>query len=260
MSEEQTQEVIMKICIKCGEEKPITDYNKIKSNKDGIDKTCKSCWSKYNKEYRKINKDMLIARSKEYRIINKEKTKQNNKKYYQENKEEVRILQKEYYKKNKKAMSEQNKIWTKNNPEASKVIKKRYKLKNKEKTAAYHRNKRHTDVAYGIKCKLRCRINDTVRGKHKSAHTMELIGCSMDFLLDYLQSTAIKNGYKDFDINNYSGKEFHIDHIIPCASWNLECSYHQRLCFHWSNLQILSAEENLKKSDILLEENNNGTN
>ena len=50
-------------------------------------------------------------------------------------------------------------------------------------------------------------------------------------------------------INNYSGKDFHIDHKIPIDAFNLVCKYHQRLCFNYNNLQILKAEDNLEKHD-----------
>lgn len=68
-------------------------------------------------------------------------------------------------------------------------------------------------------------------------------------LKTHLQDTATKNGYTNFDINNYSGREYHIDHIIPCSAFNLSCSYHQKLCFNWNNPQILKAETNLIKGN-----------
>jgi hypothetical protein len=56
----------------------------------------------------------------------------------------------------------------------------------------------------------------------------------------------------DFDINNYSGKDYHIDHIIPCASFDLTKPEEQLKCFNWSNLQILTAHENMSKSDNII--------
>lgn len=99
--------------------------------------------------------------------------------------------------------------------------------------------------------KMRCRICSVLKHSHKSTSTTLLVGCSMEKLKNYLQNTAEENGYTNFDINNYSGKEYHIDHIVPCSAFNLNCSYHQKLCFNWSNLQILSAKDNLIKSNIV---------
>lgn len=119
----------------------------------------------------------------------------------------------------------------------------------KDKQREYIRNKRNTDINHKIINNLRTRIYSGLNGITKSDNTFNLVGCSIERLKKYLQQTATKNGYKDFDINNYSGREYHIDHIVPISNFNLKCSYHQRLCFNWSNLQILTKEKNLLKSD-----------
>ena len=98
---------------------------------------------------------------------------------------------------------------------------------------------------------LRNRIKQSIKRNSKSLHTKELIGCTINTLKEHLQQTTIQNGHKDFNINNYSGKEYHIDHIIPCSVFNLSCSYHQKLCFHYNNLQILDAKTNMIKGDKL---------
>ena len=52
---------------------------------------------------------------------------------------------------------------------------------------------------------------------------------------------------------NY-GPYFHIDHIIPCASFNLIHVEQQKKCFHYSNLQPLLAIDNILKNDKLIED------
>jgi hypothetical protein len=40
------------------------------------------------------------------------------------------------------------------------------------------------------------------------------------------------------------GKYWSIDHVIPCASFDMSNIDEQKKCFHWSNLQPLSIKEN----------------
>jgi hypothetical protein len=45
---------------------------------------------------------------------------------------------------------------------------------------------------------------------------------------------------------------WHVDHIIPCSSFDLTDSEQQKKCFHYTNLQPLWAIDNLKKSNKIL--------
>ena len=99
---------------------------------------------------------------------------------------------------------------------------------------------------------IRTRILKAVQHNYKTSSTTELLGCSVGYLKEHLQQTAHDNGYPDFNINDYSGTEFHIDHIIPCSSFDLSDPEQQKQCFHYTNLQILTAQENLIKHDKLL--------
>ena len=45
--------------------------------------------------------------------------------------------------------------------------------------------------------------------------------------------------------------KWHIDHIRPCSSFDLSKPEEQSICFHYSNLMPLWAEENLKKGSKL---------
>ena len=46
---------------------------------------------------------------------------------------------------------------------------------------------------------------------------------------------------------NHSLNGWHIDHIIPCASFDLTDPDQQKKCFHYTNLQPLEKIENIKK-------------
>jgi hypothetical protein len=76
----------------------------------------------------------------------------------------------------------------------------------------------------------------------KSASTLELLGCSLDQLRVHLESQFCHG----MTWENH-GPVWHIDHIRPCASFDLLDPVQQRACFHYTNLQPLLALENWKK-------------
>jgi len=84
-------------------------------------------------------------------------------------------------------------------------------------------------------------MSNAIKGGQKCKKTMEILGCSLSFLKDYLES-KFQSG---MTWENYG--KWHIDHIRPCASFDLSDPKQQRICFHYTNLQPLWAEDNVKK-------------
>lgn len=50
---------------------------------------------------------------------------------------------------------------------------------------------------------------------------------------------------------NYGKFGWHIDHIIPCAAFDLAREDHQMVCFNYRNLQPLWSKDNLSKGDTV---------
>lgn len=156
---------------------------------------------------------------------------------------------KQYYINNRSKILEKHKIYRKNNKEKIREYSKKHSIVYKNRKNEIRKIRRINDINFTLKDRLRARVGQALRNFMKSNSTANLIGCSLEQLKEHLQQTAILNEYKDFDINNYNGKEYHIDHIIPCSAFDLSKEEEQRKCFHYTNLQILTAKENLEKSD-----------
>ena len=90
---------------------------------------------------------------------------------------------------------------------------------------------------------LRTRIRHAVNSQNvsKNNRTPELVGCSVADLKVHLESKFTDG----MTWENYG--DWHIDHIRPCASFNLEDADEQKKCFHWTNLQPLWAIDNIRK-------------
>jgi len=110
-----------------------------------------------------------------------------------------------------------------------------YKENRRTRENARHRNDRHFCVGK----RLRQRLNKCI--KHKSATTQTLTGCTWEFLVEYLES-KFKPG-----MTWENRSEWHIDHIIPLASFDLTDPEQQRAACHYTNLQPLWASENISK-------------
>ena len=50
--------------------------------------------------------------------------------------------------------------------------------------------------------------------------------------------------------DNYKHNGWHMDHIRPCASFDLTDKKQQLVCFNWINLTPAWAKDNVRKSDI----------
>lgn len=92
--------------------------------------------------------------------------------------------------------------------------------------------------------RMRQAIKHSGSRKHKS--TFSLLGCDSEFAKKWIESKFLPGMSWD----NW-GKLWHVDHIIPCASFDLSDTEQQKACFHYTNLQPLWWRDNIKKRDRL---------
>jgi hypothetical protein len=114
----------------------------------------------------------------------------------------------------------------------------------KKRRSEKQRLRRDSDPEYRIRHNLRCRITKCI--KNKSQNTMSLLGCSMDVFKLHIESKFIEG----MNWENYG--LWHIDHIIPCCSFDLMDENQQQICFHYTNLQPLWAKDNFSKGGRIL--------
>lgn len=118
----------------------------------------------------------------------------------------------------------------------------------KAKRAAQELKRLHENLDHRIRCSLAKRINAAIKSGTKSARTMELLGCSINLFRQWIAHQF----WRDMSWENYGAKGWHIDHIRPCASFDLTDPEEQRKCFHWTNMQPLWAKDNCSKRDTIL--------
>lgn len=199
----------LKTCSHCKRELDSSNFYKCKSCSDGLEAWCKDC----KRESVNSEKGKFFRFQREKRYRQSEKGKLTNKKY-----ESSELgLQAKRRQNKRRYLSGQN--------------------------ALYIRIKRQNDKTFALKENLRNRIYYALKGKNKSDHTLDLLGCTIEEFRQHLENQFVKG----MNWDNYG--EWHIDHIIPCAVFDLEKEENQYICFNFRNLQPLWAKDNLKKKD-----------
>jgi len=136
------------------------------------------------------------------------------------------------------------------NKETYNEYSKKYKLKNRSQLNKSNRKyykKRKNNPSYKLLCNLRSRLRYALKSQRatKNIQTLELLGCTKEEFKLYIQSKFTET----MNWNNYGLHGWHIDHIIPCAAFNLTDQEQLKKCCHYTNLQPLWCTDNWKKSN-----------
>lgn len=119
---------------------------------------------------------------------------------------------------------------------------------NKDKINIRRKKYYENNPMYRMAENCRVRIRELI---HKKTHkTYEYLDCDRPFLIEWIQFQLNKT--EDMNFDNYC-TYWHIDHVIPCACWDLTNIEHIKKCFHWSNLSPLQSTQNIIKNDKIEE-------
>ena len=160
--------------------------------------------------------------------------------------------------------TEYSQRWQRKNPDQVKAVEARrvrlrtdqvrqremaYRSENAEAIRAYRRqwqaNRMSVDSSFRLRSNLASLINTSIRKQFgaKAHKTTALIGCTIEDLRRHLEAQFADG----MNWSNYGRTGWHIDHIRPCASFDLSDPEQQRQCFHYTNLQPLWAADNIRK-------------
>ena len=107
----------------------------------------------------------------------------------------------------------------------------------------WSKNQRKENLQFKLAANLRSRFTAAIRQKNKTGSAVRDLGCSINELKQYLEAQFI-NG---MNWENWSRDGWHIDHIVPLASFDLTDRDQFLKATHFTNLQPLWAQENLSK-------------
>lgn len=157
-------------------------------------------------------------------------------KYYNLNKPIIlkknKILVHNWYLKNKHKIQEQSKI---------------YREQHKDKTNKQFKEKYSNNPIFKVAVLFRGMLYLNLKKQlaTKQNHSKEICGCTWKELVNHIESQF----QTDMSWSNYG--KWQIDHIKPCASFDLSKTEQLFECFHFTNLQPLWAKENKQKGSYL---------
>ena len=213
-----------RVCKICGETYPLTAefWPRNKESKDGLRQPCKKCKYEQDRLYREANAERCHARSREYYRTHKEQHHAYGKAWKETHKESVKESGRKFFQKHKEEIY----------------------AKYGKQNQAYIKQRKAVDPVFKLSLQIRVNIYDAFkrRGCRKDSRCAEITGLSAPDLANYLVETFRNNYGREWD----GVEAVHIDHIIPLATAE-SIDDVKRLC-HYTNLQLLTAEDNLRKN------------
>lgn len=218
-------------------------------------KFCKHCNAEFdindeNHWYKQPNKTCKLG----FQLTCRPHKKEYKRRWYEENKISENEVSKHWAKNHKEHMKQLGKNWREKNPEYnknwreknSKQVKQNYKHwyeNNKAHKQEYERERLKTNINYKLGRILRSRLGNVLKRKSKIGSAVKDLGCSIEFLKQYLESKF----QPGMSWDNWGINGWHIDHIIPLSKFDLTDREQFLEACHYTNLQPLWSTDNLKK-------------
>lgn len=249
------------------------EREKLKRNKKIVKKTCKVCSKTFTPLQDPERPRVRVSHSYCSKICSEVAAKKYRKEYQTEYtlSGKGRLAGKKYRESEKGQKTIRNRLKDENYKEQTRVNYRKYYAKNekfREKKAKYKKefqtsehgkkwrkeyrdNKRANDPIYKLQDVMRTRLGHFVKAKNitKRNRTFEMVGCTPEFLKKHLEEQFYNHPKTNEAMSwkNHKNDGWHIDHIVPLAKATNEDE--MKKLFHYTNLQPLWAEENIKKRD-----------
>ena len=128
-------------------------------------------------------------------------------------------------------------------------MKRKWQLNNTSHLTSYQKNyeqkRSQIDIIFKLRKRLRSHLSTALNSNYKSGSAIRDLGCTIAQLKVHLES-KFKPG---MTWDNWSRNGWHIDHKKPLSSFDLSDPKQLKSACHYTNLQPLWAEDNMRKGD-----------
>jgi hypothetical protein len=185
-----------------------------------------------------------------YLATHKELKRKQNQRYIKKHKEELQIKHKLYKQTHRKQVKEYNERYLAEHPNKGTEYYRLHKNRINELRRKRYAERKNDDKLFALKSNIRGAIRKSVKNRtnysfSKDRTTEEILGCSIDDFIKYLES-KFEPG---MTLNNHG--KWHLDHIVPLSSAKTKEEVY-KLC-HYTNFQPLWAKDNLHKANKVKE-------
>ena len=153
---------------------------------------------------------------------------------------------------NKDKQNERGRTWRKQKYNSDPSFKakclekgKQWRAENKDQVNDWRKSWFNNNPNKKLADRIRSRIRAALKSSRikKRENSESLIGCSFSELRVWIE----EQWQSGMSWDNYG--HWHVDHIIPCAAYDLNDQVEQNKCFNYRNLRPLWAEDNIVKHD-----------
>ena len=118
--------------------------------------------------------------------------------------------------------------------------------KNSARSLVKFKRRYQNEVEFRIIQVLRSRLRKVAkRGRGYSGNNLKWLGCTPVELREHLER-QFQPGMSWSDLGTGAGK-WHIDHIVPCAAFDMRKESDRLACFHYTNLGVLWSHLDIEK-------------
>lgn len=199
----------------------------------------KEAYSAKRKQKYQRDRELILEKMRLERIHNPERGRKQRQARYQRKREEILRKHRAYMAQRKEK-----------DPEFKELLNRRLRERRKKdggkttrREREWRRHKRNTDVQFKLQVNLRKRLYMAVKNNAKSGSAVRMLGCSIEFLKMHLESQFDEQ----MSWSNWSPNGWHIDHVFPLNSANLQDSIECAAVLNWQNLRPAWGKENTSK-------------
>lgn len=226
-----------KVCTVCKLEKELTQFSKCAAAKDGLSRTCKACVAIASRVYYLKNKSVLLEKGSVWAKNNRDKCRGYEEKY------RLRCRPPKGRKADPSKRAASYKAYRLRNLEKVRKRDREAAKARRSKTRVTVHKKYHTDLSFRLKMCIRNRLRKVLRAIDQKHSAIYNLGCTVAELRAHLESKFLPG----MTWANWCFRGWHIDHIMPLASFDLTDPLEVAKACHYTNLQPLWAVDNLSK-------------